>query len=139
MPKITHHIVATGIIFLSVIGLFVWGVQFLTIPKIFMLAQRPYLFFEYQGPFLIALAILLAWFREWAAHKLMWVCLEVHRLASALAMAAVIGAEGFMHIFSIPHIEGWWIPLVSGGTATAVSAWIHKRKKKSHETCCHDE
>lgn len=139
MPRITDHIAATSIIALTVIGLFVWGMQLLTIPKIFMLAQRPYPFFEYQGPFLMALAILLAWFREWAAQKLLWLCLEIHRLASALAMAALVGAEGFMHAFSIPHVEGWWIPLLSGGIAATIGAWMHQSKKKSHEACCHDE
>ena len=130
MTKPKSYIFALCLIALAVFGLFIWGLQLLTVPKIFLLVQRPYPLFQYQGPLLMGLAITLAWFREWAAEKLIWLCLEMHRMISGLVMAAVIGSEGFMHILNIPHVEGWWIPLLSGGTAVTFGAWFQKWRKE---------
>ena len=126
------HILAQTIIALTIAGLLYLGFQMLSVPKIFLLVQRPYPILAYEGPILVAMAVGLAWFREWLAHRLVWIFMEIHRLISALLIMAVVGAEGFMHAFNIPHLEGWWIPLVGGGAAaTAITSWLRKWKKKS--------
>jgi len=125
------HTLALALVALAIAGFLYLGLQILTAPKVFLLA-RP--LFAYEGPVLVVLAAVLAWFREWAARKLVWLFMEIHRLISTLVMAAVIGAEGFMHAFSIPHIEGWWIPLVSGGAAATLGAWFRISRKKNPNT-----
>lgn len=129
MFHLKSQFIAKIAVALIVTALLFFGLQLLTIPKIFMLTHRPDSILPYEGPVLVTLAALLAWFREWAANKLVWLCLETHRLASSLIAAAVVGAEGFMHAFNIPQIEGWWIPLVSGGAAATFGVWFKKSKK----------
>lgn len=121
------HTLALAIVALTIAGFLYLGLQILTAPKIFLLA-RP--LFAYEAPVLVSLAVILAWFREWAARKLVWLFMEIHRLVSTLVMAAVIGAEGLMHFFSIPHAEGWWIPLLGGGVAATANAWLQRWRKK---------
>ncbi len=135
MTESKSHAVALAVVALAIVGLAALGMQFLLAPKI-MLIARP--LFAYEGVLFIALAVLLAWFRDWAAHRLVWLCLEIHRLISTLITAAVIGAEGFMHIFGIPHVEGWWIPLLSGGAAATIGAWLQHWRKKPKDLQAND-
>ncbi len=56
-------------------------------------------------------------------------------LIAALMIFALIGADGLLHVFSIPHVEGWWLSLASSLiAASGISAWLEKYKKPhSHE------
>ncbi|MEZ5647687.1 MAG: hypothetical protein R3E60_01775 [Alphaproteobacteria bacterium] len=128
-PK--NRVVAQIVVGIGVAGLLFFGLQMLTIPRIFMLIRRPDAILPYEGPALVILAVLLAWFRKRAMRGLLWVFMETPRLISSLAIAAVIGAEGFMHMFTIPHLEGWWIPVLSGSTAATFGAWFYKCKKEA--------
>lgn len=87
----------------------------------------------YMGELFIVLGALLAWFHEAAAIKLIWIGAKAYRLASGLAVAAVVGTEGLMHIFSVPHPEGWWMPIMSGGAAATVGLWLKKWKRREPE------
>ena len=114
-------------------GLLLWlGLQFMFIPPIFKMARIHSPFLYYQGHILIALAVLLAWFRDWAISRLIWCLQEMHRWISGLLMAGVIGIEGFLHLFNIPHMEGWWLSMLGGSAFFgATASWLHKWKKKS--------
>jgi hypothetical protein len=108
-----------------------WGLQILFIPKIYMLARSHNFFLYYEGEILIFLAVALAWFRGWAANRSIWLLQEAHRWISALLMLGVMGIEATMHFLSIPHIEGWWMPIIgSGAFASAITALVQKRKRK---------
>lgn len=50
--------------------------------------------------------------------------MQVQRWLSALAMLAVVWAEATMHLFNIPHMEGWWVPLLGGGFISGVVGWV---------------
>ncbi len=126
ITKQQSHAFALTVIALVIAALLMLGVQLLTVPRVFLLA-RP--LFAYEGYALIALAVLLAWFREWAAQKIVWIFLEMHRMISALTVAVALGAEGFMHSVGIPHMEGWWLPLLTGGATATLVAGMKKWKK----------
>ena len=125
MANIKNYAALAAIALLALI-LFLLGLRLLTAPRIMLIAHP---MFIYQGISFLFLAVFLAWFREWLSQKILWMCAKAHRLASALIMAAVVGSEGLMHTLNIPHLEGWWIPLMSGGAAAAISAWLSKWRK----------
>ena len=130
MFLITRELLAKAAIALAVAGLLILGLQFLTIPKIFMLINRPGSILLYEGPVLISLAVLLAWFREWATCKLLWLFEEMHRWLSGIIITAAVSLEGVMHVVGIPHVEGWWIPLIGGGSLATLSIWLQKWRKE---------
>lgn len=132
MKESTRYVIATSVIALLVAELLFLGFQTLGRVKLFQLMHVPYRFLGHSGTLLILLASALAWFHEWAARMLVGLVLEVYRRIATFIMLAVIGAEGFMHIFSLPHLEGWWAPLLgSSAIATAVTAWFHRSKSNS--------
>lgn len=80
------------------------------------------------------LAILLAYFHRWAAEKLLWLGEKIHRWISTLLMMGMVGIEAFMHILSIPHLEGWWLPIFGGSAfITGITAWFHDLRSKSKD------
>ncbi|MFN5351847.1 MAG: hypothetical protein ACK5BE_04445 [Alphaproteobacteria bacterium] len=85
---------------------------------------------NYLGYLLVFLACLLVIFYRWLVNKIIWLSQEVYRLVSAIIMVLMVGIEGALHFFSIPHIEGWWIPMLGGGLITTVVAYFHKLKSK---------
>jgi hypothetical protein len=116
---------------IAIIVLLWWGVQWLDIPPIYRQVLLHYPLLRYQGYILVACAVLLAWFHSWAAMKILWICEKLHRWLSALMMLGAIWIEATMHIFNIPHIEGWYMPIVGGSAfASAITVWIQKWKKK---------
>lgn len=130
MIRSKSYNIALFIVAGSTVTLLLLGMRMLTIPKIFMLAQGPYSYLPYEGPGLVVAAVLLAWFRESAVRSLLWLFHELHRWLTALLAAVVMGAEGFMHVLGIPHIEGWWIPMLgSGAFVTAISLCLQKLRK----------
>lgn len=111
-----------------------WGLKWLDVPPIYRLARVSNPLFFYQGHMLIMLAVLLAWFHRWAAGALLWLCGEVRRWASALMMLGVVMIDGSMHLLSIPHMEGWWLPIFGGSALlTGMSAWLHQWRKKPQD------
>lgn len=107
---------------LLIAGLLWWGIAWLDVPPIYRLTHNTMLL--YRGYAIIALAVSLAIFHRWAAHKMLWLGEKLHRWISALAMLGIIWIEATMHLLSIPHMEGWWIALFSGSMASGVAAWI---------------
>ena len=122
---------ALAIVASSVAMLLFLGMRMLTIPKIFMFAQGPYSLLPYEGPALVVMAVMLAWFRAWAVRCLLWLFTAMHRWLTALLTAVVMGAEGFMHALGIPHLEGWWIPVLSSGAVASAIAMCFQKLKKS--------
>lgn len=111
-----------------------WGLKWLDVPPVYRLARVSNPLFFYQGHILITLAVLLAWFHRWAANALLWLCGEVRRWASALMMMGVVIIDGSMHLLSIPHMEGWWLPILGGSAfITGMSVWLHQWRKKPQD------
>jgi hypothetical protein len=126
-----RHIIAPSIVALLVATLLWSGLAWLDIPPIYRLARGHYPFFFYQGHLLIVSAALLAWFHGAAAHGIVWIAQKLHRVASAVMVMGFLAIDGGMHLFSIPHIEGWWLPVVSGGAfLTALTAWVQRTRNK---------
>jgi hypothetical protein len=122
---------ATFMVAILTAGLFVLGVQMLTLPKITLFSHWPYYMLP-KGPIILILSVLLAWFHKPAARFLMWLGRKIHRWLSMLLMVAALGADGLLHLFSIPHVEGWWLPLLgSSAAASAIHALLHTHKNKN--------
>ena len=57
--------------------------------------------------------------------------LKLYGALSGLVVAAVMGLESVMHALNIPHVEGWWAPLLGGGICLGTgAAWQKWRKKR---------
>lgn len=105
------------------------GFYMLTLPDIARFRQWPYYMLP-RGEVLIATATLLALFCKQAALYILWLSNKVYRVVAALSVIALIGVDGLLHVFSIPHVEGWWLPLASSLiAASGISAWIEKYRK----------
>lgn len=88
----------------------------------------------YQGEILIAIAAFIFCFQRWLSQKLVWVFQGIYRLASLLMLVTVGGLEGLMHILSIPHMEGWWIPLLgSSALMGGMVAWFKSFKSRRRD------
>ncbi len=109
-----------------------WGMQWLDMPPIYRLARAHSFLLRYQGHIIIASAVLLAWFRQRAALSLDWLAGKLHRWLSALILLSALWMDAAMHIFSIPHIEGWWLPLCGGSAfISGLAAFFPRLRKKS--------
>jgi hypothetical protein len=116
-----------------------WGVTWLDVPPIYRLVRSHNALLFYQGHILIGLAVLLAWWRDWAAHQIVWLGEKLHRWTSALTMLGVVGVDASLHILSIPHIEGWWVPILGGSSViTGVLAYLSKWRHKPCDSISHD-
>lgn len=125
---------ASFAIALLVVLLIWWALKWLDMPPVYRLARVSNPLFFYQGPILIALAVAVAWFHCSTANALLWVCGEVRRWASALMVMGVVIIDGSMHLLSIPHMEGWWLPIFGGSAfITGMSAWLHQWRKKPQD------
>ena len=102
------------------------GIKLLLLPPIYQFARSQSTWLYYEGYLFMGLAVVLVLCRRWLIEKLLWLSQEIHRIVSTLLMAGVIGMDVMMHIFSIPHMEGWWLPLFSGATVSAISGLVHK-------------
>lgn len=114
-------------------GLLWWGIAWLDVPPIYKLTHNTML--PYRGYTIIALAVSLAIFHRWAASKILWLGEKLHRWISALMMMGMVIIDGSMHLLSIPHMEGWWLPIFGGSVfITGVSAWLHQWRCKLSDT-----
>lgn len=116
-------------------GLIALGLYMSSLPPITLFRQWPYYLLP-EPEIVVALGVILAISFAWAARALLWIFAKLHRIFSSLILVIAMSAEGFMHMFHIPHMEGWWISLV-GGSAIIIascSAWLAKWKgRNSHE------
>ena len=59
-----------------------------------------------------------------------WAYKKLYQMIAALLVFVLIGADGLMHAFGIPHVEGWWITLAGGLiAASGIGVWLKKQKK----------
>lgn len=120
------------------LGLLVLGLYMLSLPDITLFRVWPYYLLP-KPEILLGVAVLLAWFRVHAANALIWLGMKAHRWLSTLLMVGVMSADGLLHLFSIPHIEGWWLPLLgSGVAASAINALLHTHKNKPDSLHSHE-
>lgn len=84
----------------------------------------------YLGYLALVLIALLIAFRRVAIQKMQWALERAHRWASMLAMMGVVWIEAAMHLLNIPHMEGWWVPVLGGSSALSASmAWLRAKRK----------
>ena len=127
----TRPVWAKTVIALVVAALLCAGWKFLILPPIYKLARIQNPLFHYEGYILIIMAVMLTWFYRLAVDKLAWCAQEIHRLVSALLMVSVIGIDVIMHAFSIPHMEGWWLPMFGGSAAASViTGWLQRFRQR---------
>ena len=128
--KTRGYKVALCVVVLMILGLLWWGVTLLNLPPVYRLARMNNPMLHYQGHALIAFAMLLALFYRPAVKSFLWLGREIHRLASVAMMFGVVIIDGSMHLFNIPHMEGWWLPLLGGSTLiSSLGAWLHHWRK----------
>ncbi len=105
-----------------------WAFKELTTPKVLMFGQKPSMFKSLLGPLLLVASVAVAWFRHEVEAVFVWVASKTQRLLVAIGSAALIAIEFLLHIFSVPHIEGWWMMLLSA--IPFVGVLIHRIRKK---------
>lgn len=126
----TSHKIATCLTAILTVLLFVLGMQMLTLPAITLFKQFPYYILP-KGPAVLVLALLAAWFRSHVTQAILWLGGKIHRWLTLLAALGIASSEGALHFFSIPHPEGWWIPLLGcGAIASVVEGLLHGHKHK---------
>jgi hypothetical protein len=121
------HIVIALITF----GLFALSLHMLQLPNI---ALFNHWFYSVLPPaeLMLCFVVALAWFRAAAAQLLLRATLKITHGLSALIVVLAMSSEGFMHALSIPHVEGWWLPLIgSGALATYLSVWFYKNNHRT--------
>lgn len=121
-------VIALAIVGAGILGLLFFGIRLLAAPEI-LLSTKPQLY--YAGWLMLLSAALLAWFRHWVVDRLTWFGRGMHRLLISLFMVLLMGMETFLHLFHIPHMEGWWWPLIGGSAfVTGLSVWFCKLQGK---------
>ncbi|NBX03510.1 MAG: hypothetical protein EBR02_05535 [Alphaproteobacteria bacterium] len=61
---------------------------------------------------------------------LQWLSNRFCRWLSFLLMLLVVSSEWILHALNLPHVEGWWVPLMgSGAFASTAAGWLYKWKK----------
>ena len=122
--NINTYICAKLAVALLLLAMLWWGLHLAFLPPIYRIARPDALV---EGYVLLGLSLVLLLFFRSAVHRLLWMAQEMHRIVSALLVMAALGVDGLMHAFSIPHMEGWWLPLLgSGALASAIAGWLQK-------------
>ena len=129
-----QHKITLLLTLLLALMLITLGLYILTLADIVRFRQWPYYMLP-RGEIIIAVGIALALLCKQVSHYLLWIGNKLYRVIAALLVVALIGADGLLHVFSIPHMEGWWLSLASSLiAASGVSAWVEKVKKRhTHE------
>lgn len=131
--NISKEKLALIFIYLLAGGLCLLGIHMASLSAISLFRQWPYYLLP-EPKTLWFLAVLLVWLRNKAASYLLWIAAKLHRTISLLLLVAALGADGLLHIFSIPHMEGWWVSLIGSSAAlSAVHIWIQKQRGRHHE------
>lgn len=82
------------------------------------------------GALVLAALLLLVGGARTAVTKAQWLLQRAHRWTSMLAMMGVVWIEAAMHLLNIPHVEGWWVPVLGGGGFLSASmAWLRSKRK----------
>ncbi len=91
--------------------------------------------FYIQSYVLIGLGLLAAALNKYAVRGLEWLLNKIYRAVSFILMLGVLFSESVLHLLNVPHVEGWWIPILGSSVfATATAAWIYKFRKD--KGCC---
>lgn len=112
------------------------GILWLDVPPIYRFAQHAPVML-YRGYVALGLAGLLIGARRWILGRMLWLFAQFHRWASALFMLSMVGIDAAMHVLNIPHMEGWWLPLVGGGGLIpgVLVRLKHKAAYARHRNC----
>ncbi len=123
---ITQHW-AVLLLILLVLCLVALGVMWLDVPPIYRIAHHAP-FMVYRGYVALGLAALLVCAHRWVIGKMMWLSAQIYRWVSALTMLGVVGIDATMHLLNVPHMEGWWLPLIGGsGLISSSLLWLKQK------------
>lgn len=115
------------LVLLTILSMIFFGFANLLSPSYIQVASDNY-FVKYQGYIFIFIGFCLIPFYFWLVEKIIWLSQEIYRFISTIIMFFILGIEGAMHFLNIPHVEGWWIPLLSGGAAGIIVSFSKKIK-----------
>jgi hypothetical protein len=118
------------ILFLLLLAFFLFGLgcYSMTLPNITRFMQWPFYMIP-RGEILILASFLLVLFCGQCANFILFVSRKLSHLLAFLLVFMLIGADGIFHMLSIPHIEGWWLPLASALlTGNGIIQWLKKYK-----------
>ncbi len=128
MKKLSQHQWGMGAALGLGVFLFALGLYMAFLPAITLFRVWPYYLLP-PPEMVMALGVLVALFHKHAAHGLLWIAAKLHRIFSSLFLIMALGADGLLHVLSIPHMEGWWLSLLgSSALITALSVWVQKNK-----------
>jgi hypothetical protein len=128
MKKLSQHQWGMGAALGLAACLFALGLYMAYLPAITLFRVWPYYLLP-PPEVVMALGILIALFHKYAALGLLWIAAKLHRIFSSLILIVALGADGLLHVLSIPHMEGWWLSLLgSSALITALSVWVQKHK-----------
>lgn len=135
MMNISKHTWAKIAALVLAASLLAFGLYMSSLPPITLFRQWPYYLLP-EPKIVMGLGVIIAILHHWAAQALLWIAAKLHRIFSSLFLLLALGADGLLHIFSIPHMEGWWLSLVGGSVviSAAYTAWLTKWKSRhNHE------
>ena len=128
-------ILARFLVALMVAVLLVSALRWLDMPPLYRMVRAHDGLLFYQGHFLLVLVLVLAWFHAFAEQCILWLGAKLRRWATALLMSALLLADGGMHLLNIPHMEGWWLPLMGGSAVLGgIVTWLRQRFKKPQDS-----
>lgn len=102
----------------------------LDVTRIESLAHADDLVFVYRGYAAMLIALVLVCFNRQIVNGAVWISERMYRWISMLTVLGVIWMEAAMHMLNIPHVEGWWMPIIGGGSALSASMAWRKIKRK---------
>jgi hypothetical protein len=128
MKKLSQQQWGIGAALGLAVSLFALGLYMTFLPAITLFRVWPYYLLP-PPEVVMVLGILVALFHKHAALGLLWIAAKLHRIFSSLFLIMALGADGLLHVLSIPHMEGWWLSLLGSSVLiSALSVWVQKNK-----------
>jgi hypothetical protein len=128
MKTFTQQQWAVGAALGLAVGLFILGLHMAFLSAITLFRVWPYYLLPSPQVVMIS-SVLIVLLHKYAALGLLWIAAKLHRIFSSLLLIVALGADGLLHVLSIPHMEGWWLSLLgSSALITALSVWVQKHK-----------
>lgn len=128
MKKLSQQQFAMSAALGLAVSLFALGFYMAFLPAITLFRVWPYYLLP-PPEVMMVMGIIVALFHKCASLGLLWIAAKLHRIFLSLILIFALGADGLLHVLSIPHIEGWWLSLLgSSALITALSVWVQKYK-----------
>jgi hypothetical protein len=115
-----------------VIILAAWGIREIAAPLTLAFGQKPSFFLRYGGWLACVAAMLILCFFGKVSMGVQWLIGSLRRLVFLLAALLMVAVEMLLHVTGIPHLEGWWIPLVGSGVFAGILPHLRYWWEKFH-------